>query len=143
MNFKRPKTIKTGLDITPLIDVVFILLLFFMLTSNFIVENGLELNLPKSTTADEQTQNTQNNLVIFIDQSQHIFVGENQYSFSELNRLLLKKETAGDLALVTLKADEKVPVGFMIQVMDVVRKINGEKMVISTEKLAGGVNETQ
>jgi biopolymer transport protein ExbD len=56
---------------------------------------------------------------------------------------LLKKETAGDLALVTLKADEKVPVGFMIQVMDVVRKINGEKMVISTEKLAGGVNETQ
>ncbi|SFL48398.1 ExbD/TolR family protein [Halanaerobium salsuginis] len=143
MNFKRPKTIKTGLDITPLIDVVFILLLFFMLTSNFIVENGLELNLPKSTTADEQTQNTQNNLVIFIDQSQHIFVGENQYNFSELNRLLLKKETAGDLALVTLKADEKVPVGFMIQVMDVVRKINGEKMVISTEKLAGGVNETQ
>lgn len=143
MNFKRPKTIKTGLDITPLIDVVFILLLFFMLTSNFIVENGLELNLPKSTTADEQTQNTQNNLVIFIDQSQHIFVGENQYNFSELNRLLLKKETAGDLALVTLKADEKVPVGFMIQVMDVVRKVNGEKMVISTEKLAGGVNETQ
>lgn len=143
MNFKRAKTIKTGLDITPLIDVVFILLLFFMLTSNFIVENGLELNLPKSTTADEQTQNTQNNLVIFIDQSQHIFVGENQYNFSELNRLLLKKETAGDLALVTLKADEKVPVGFMIQVMDVVRKINGEKMVISTEKLAGGVNETQ
>lgn len=133
MEFDRPKKIGMHFDIAPLIDIVFMLLLFFMLTSNFVTDSGIELNLPKSTTAELKKKSKP--IVIYINQDEQIFLEKEQFNLPELQKLLTGKLKNRQLKKVVLKADKTVPMGLVVNVMDVARQAEGEDLVISTEKV--------
>ncbi|WP_018247965.1 ExbD/TolR family protein [Orenia marismortui] len=135
MDFKRPKGVEMSLDISPLIDVVFMLLLFFMLTSNFVTDSGIELKLPEATTGENQELNEP--LVIYVDQQQQIFLDQQELKIEQLHNLLTQKLVDKQSKKVVLKADKSVPMGFVVKIMDIARQSNGEDLVISTEQVAG------
>lgn len=131
MQFKKRSKITGSPNITPLIDVVFILLIFYMLTSTFQNSEGLHLNLPQANSA---TQTLENSLKIQIDEGGNIRIHENELSLIDLkNEILnfLKIEPQGQFILQT---DQKTPVAALVTAMDAIRINGGENIVLATEK---------
>lgn len=132
MEFEKPKRMQVGLDISPLIDIVFQLLLFFMLTSNFVTESGFKLNLPRAQTASRQEDKTP--VILFIDGQERVFVDQEEIQLDQLTQVLDGEFQSRQSKTVVLKADESVPMGVVVRVMDLARQAKGENLIVSTQK---------
>jgi biopolymer transport protein ExbD len=134
MEFERPQRIKMHLDISPLIDVVFQLLLFFMLTSSFITERGIKLNLPQAATGAPQREKL--SVVLMIDKQKRIYLDRKEVKLKELSQALTTELESRQTKTVVLKADEAVPMGLAVRVMDLARQAKGEDLVVSTKQFS-------
>lgn len=137
MEFERGKRIRIHLDIAPLIDIVLLLLIFFMLTSNFIMQPGIKITLPKAKTSKPQKEE---NIIVFITEDNEIYLNERKISIDELKDALEEKLKKVQKKTVILKADEKINLGLAVQVMDIAKEAKAENLVISTQikdKLSG------
>jgi len=130
MEFERGKRIRIHLDIAPLIDIVLLLLIFFMLTSNFIMQPGIKITLPKAKTSKPQKEE---NIIVFITEDNEIYLNERKISIDELKDTLEEKLKKVQKKTVILKADEKINLGLAVQVMDIAKEAKAENLVISTE----------
>ena len=130
MEFEGRKRIRMHLDIAPVIDIVFLLLIFFMLTANFIMQPGIKITLPVAKTAKPQEEE---NIVIFISQENEIFLNDRKISIDDLKKGLEEKLETSQKKTVVLKADEKINLGLAVKVMDVAKQANAEGLVISTQ----------
>jgi biopolymer transport protein ExbD len=130
MRFKRHIELEHGLkqiDIAPLIDMVFQLLIFFMLTSSFIVQQGIRVNLPRAITS-EITKQTQ--LQISISSENVIYLNERVVTIQELKDFLKNfdhKDTP-----VLIKADRKALLGRVVEVWDILRDSGMSHINIAT-----------
>ncbi len=132
MRFKRHMELEHGLkqiEITPLIDMVFQLLIFFLLTSNFIIQPGIKINLPKAATS-EVVQHQSIELVIS---------GENVIYFSgkvitsaELKNLLKQASKAKEAILI--KSDKRASLGRVVEVWDMCRDLGVTQINIATNQ---------
>lgn len=131
MRLSSPKKNKVKLDITSLVDVLFILIIFFSVSSTFLEQPGIELDLPQAKTAEGHTIQK---IIIYVDKDKNIFLNEQIVSLnnlaSEVAELAKLQKDKG----ITLKADEDVPHGLIIKIMDLLREKGIYKMVISTTK---------
>ncbi|MFA5149846.1 MAG: biopolymer transporter ExbD [Candidatus Omnitrophota bacterium] len=136
MEFERRKKISTDLNIAPLIDVVFLLLIFFMLTANFIIQPGIKLVLP---SAAYSKLHQDENIVIFITKDNDLYLNETNIALESLLEELKPRVYAAKKKIVVIKADEKINLGLAVKVMDIAKQANAEGVVISTaiEKNAG------
>lgn len=127
----RPKP-KSNLlvDLSPLIDVVFLLLIFFMVSTRFKDDHGLDLNLPQS---ESQQETVSENLVIFVDQAGVIHLEENQVPLAELKQTLETKLAAADEKMVVLKVDKQVSHGLVVSVMDAAKTAGAEGITFAAE----------
>ncbi|MBN1481288.1 biopolymer transporter ExbD [candidate division KSB1 bacterium] len=129
MQFKEKKRRRTMINITSLIDVLFILLIFFMVSSSFIEQPGMKLELP---TIQSKEVARLENLVIHISEDEVIFLGDKQVSLenlgSEIENMIpnIKEKT------LVLKADKKAEHGFIVQIMDIAKRSGLTKIVIGT-----------
>jgi biopolymer transport protein ExbD len=126
----KPKK-KIILNITSLIDVLFILIIFFVVSSTFLEQPGIKLNLPEAATSEIHAVQ---NVVLYIDQEEHIFLNDDpieQAAVAERVEQLISAQT--DKSLV-LKADDKVTHGLVIRIMDALRKKGIYKIIVSTTK---------
>ena len=130
MEFERGKRIKMHLEIAPLIDIVLLLLIFFMLTSNFIMQPGIKITLPKAKTSKPQKEE---NIIVFITEDNKIFLNDREIDIDELKEALEKKLKTAEKKIVILKADEKINLGLAVKVMDIAKEAKAENLVISTE----------
>ena len=130
MEFEGRKRINMHLDIAPLIDIVFLLLIFFMLTANFIMQPGIKITLPAAKSSLLQDED---NIIISITKDNRIFLNESEKNLDELEFALQKKLEESERKTVILKADEKINLGLAIKVMDIAKYVGSEKLVISTE----------
>ncbi len=121
---------KISINITSLIDVLFILLIFFMVSSTFLEQPGMKLQLPKAKSASIQRVK---NLAIFIDAQQQIYLNDKPYALDNLEEALQKHVTGHKPPTLILKADKTVPHGLVVQVMDLVKQAGIKKLVIATE----------
>jgi biopolymer transport protein ExbD len=111
-------------------DVVFLLLIFFMLTSTLIVQHALELTLPQSTNQVEETPVVK----VIIDKNQHFFVDKDRvYSDDELESVLVDKLKYRTEPVVALWADEEVPLFQVVKVMNIA-KDNRYKLILATQQ---------
>jgi biopolymer transport protein ExbD len=133
MEFERPQRIKMHLDISPLIDVVFQLLLFFMLTSSFVTERGIKLNLPQAATGAPQREKLP--VVLVIDKQKRIYLDRKEVKLQELTQALTTELQSRQTKTVVLKTDDTVPVGLAVKVMDLARQAKGEDLVVSTKQM--------
>ena len=121
MQFKRRLKPTATVDIVPLIDVVFQLVVFFMVSSTFILTPGISLTLPESSSA-EPTVMTR--LVITIAGEEEIYLNKEQYSLDTLEEALQQfsqREELENLQTVVVEGDEGVSYSLMVRVLDTLR----------------------
>jgi biopolymer transport protein ExbD len=128
MKFKRRTELEKGrLDIVPLIDVVFLLLIFFMLTSSFIFQPGIKVNLPKAITSEVVHKKS---LVILITKDNAVYLNERAITMDELTTRLAiaAKETRPLL----IQADREASLGKVVEVWDLCREEGITQINIAT-----------
>lgn len=134
---------EAGIELTPLIDVVFLLLIFFMISTTFTKEAHLKINLPQSDQQQEQ-QDQPEQLEIYIasdasysikgqqDASAHSLINNDR---DTLRRALSDYETTSDTLLV-IRADRLAPHESVVKVMDVAQALGLSKLTFKAEKEA-------
>ena len=125
---KTPK--KLLINITPLVDVLFILIIFFVVTSTFIEQPGVKLELPKATTA---TPEKVEKAVLVITRDKHLYFRSQPITLEDLGKVLQKTMAQSVDHSLIINADEHVEHGFVIQVMDIARQNGVQKVVIATK----------
>ncbi len=130
MEFKRRKKIHTQLDIAPLIDIVFLLLIFFMLSSHFITQSGIKIILPKAVTAKLHQEE---DIVIFISEHNNLYLNKEPLTLDALLIKLKAKVKQSEKKTVIIKADERINLGLAVKVMDIAKQADAEGLIISAK----------
>ncbi|MCD6423698.1 MAG: biopolymer transporter ExbD [Elusimicrobia bacterium] len=117
-------------DTTPLADIVFLLLIFFMLSSTFIVSPGIKLKLPKAVSSEIELGRT---VIIEMPLGGGIFVNNAKVDFNELPQILDLTLSKAKEKVVIIKADKKIQHGFVVKVMDMAKIAGAQRIIIATE----------
>ena len=119
-------------NLTPLIDIVFLLLIFFMLTSHFVQDESLTIDLPEaetgSTIADDKT------LEVIISENGLLKYKSNVVTLSQLEKILTTDLKTSNNKSVRIKGDQSIEFGQAVEVMDVVRQAGASGVEIITEQ---------
>ncbi len=122
-----------GINVTPLVDIMLVLLIIFMLVSSFVVKEAIEVELPHAATGSESKAES---LAIAISKEGDYFLsGKKMESFSGLEQELKLKQQANPEIQVVISADKKVYHEQVIKVVDAVRKLNIYKFAINVESM--------
>lgn len=134
---RRSSPIKALFDLTPLIDCVFLLLIFFMVSTSFAtLRQGIKVNLPPTRTPQEKLEEK---IVISLTRDGHIFLGKKPVKKKELFQAL-KKKLKGREGTVLINADREVLHGKVVEVMDISKRAGAKVLGILTrreEKIEG------
>jgi len=130
MQFKEPGKKSIGINITSLIDVMFILLIFFMVSSSFIEQPGMKLELPETESREVVRVE---NLAIYISEQGEIFLNDRPVAMDSLGQVLKQSIPQMEEKTLVLKADKASAHGIIVQVMDVARRNGLKKIVIGTK----------
>ena len=126
------------INITPLVDVVLVLLIIFMISVP-VLQSGIEVAVPKTRTVKEITEQR---LVVTIDRQQRVFLGDQPVNIHDLTRKLRQPGVDDAKKVIYLRADERVPFGAFASVMDAVKQAGITNISIVTQPLdtkpAGG-----
>ena len=128
---KRRDRIKVQMPLTSLIDIVFLLLIYFLLTTNFMVEEGIKIKLPQAKAAAPQTEEV---ITVYVDQQGRAFLGNEEVSVARLFDRLKEMIGGQENKLVVIKADRAVILNKAIKVMDVVKAAGAGRLCLATEK---------
>jgi len=127
----RTRSALADINITPLVDVVLVLLIIFMLTAP-ILQSGIEVDVPKTKTVKEITEER---LVISIDKQQRVFFGNDPININQIADTLRRKVRDPQHQSIFLRADENVPFGAFATVMDAVKQAGITNVSIVTQPL--------
>lgn len=122
MRISKRQGIKVGADLTPMIDVVFQLILFFLVSTTFAVLPAISVNLPESETS-LSTEVT--GMTLTVSDKGRMFLNGDEVTFSSLDKKLASYDTEGkkkEEYPVALEADDKVTNGTIVKIFDVLRK---------------------
>jgi len=132
MRFKRHMKLEHGLkqiDIAPLIDVVFQLLIFFMLTSSFIMQPGIKVNLPRAVTSEVVKFE---NIEIVVSGENVTYLNAKVITTAELKNLLKQAAKRGQSILI--KADKRSSLGRVVEIWDQARDLGIAQINIATNQ---------
>lgn len=127
----KTQTSLAEINITPLVDVVLVLLVIFMITAP-VLQSGIEVAVPKTRTVREITEQR---LVLTIDRDSNVFLGDNPINIHELPQRLHQGNTDPAKQIIYLRADERVPFGAFATVMDAVKQAGITNISIITQPL--------
>ncbi|MGQ9629571.1 MAG: ExbD/TolR family protein [bacterium] len=130
MRFRRRTQVRSNIEMTPLIDGVLQLLIFFMLTSSFVTQRGIDVNLPKTVSAEKDLPSE---IEIAIRADGTIFLQGKMVSISDLGSKLQMVIKASRNNLAIIKADKSVTHGLVVQVMDIAKQAGVGRIAIATE----------
>jgi biopolymer transport protein ExbD len=116
---------RLGIDMTPMIDIVFLLIIFFMVSSELVKNRGMAVNLPESASSDSETRNM---IIISITQNGEIYLNQNRVDMKRLGAELKKIQVSQGQDTVVIRGDEQIPYREMIEVMDIA-KLSGMKTI--------------
>lgn len=134
MEFEGRKRISTRLNIAPLIDVVFLLLIFFMLSSHFVTQPGIKITLPSAATGKLHPEE---DIIISITEDSNLYLNEKLVTLENLLKQLKMEIVKTEKKTVIIKADQKIDLGLAVKVMDIARQAETEKLIISTQMKPG------
>jgi biopolymer transport protein ExbD/biopolymer transport protein TolR len=127
----RTQIALADINITPLVDVVLVLLIIFMVTAP-VLQSGIEVSVPKTRTVK---QITEERLVISIDKQQRVFLGNDPININSIASVLKQKVRDPSHQSIYLRADEDVPFGAFATVMDAVKQSGISNVSIVTQPL--------
>ncbi|MEH2406398.1 ExbD/TolR family protein [Nostoc sp.] len=121
------------INVVPLIDVMFALLTFFIMSTLFLTRSeGLPVNLPKAATAKEQQIPTK--VTITVDEKGQISLNRDPIAINDLAGRVRTLVGSNPDALVIINADQKVLHGEIVGIMDQVRQVKGARLAIATQR---------
>lgn len=132
MRFKGRMELEHGLkqiDIAPLIDIVFQLLIFFMLTSSFIMQPGIRVKLPKAVTSDVVRSE---NIEIMLTSENVTYLNGKLVTAAELKNMLTQAAKRSQTILI--KADKRASLGRVVEIWDLARDIGVSQVNIATNQ---------
>ena len=116
------------IDIVPLINIVFLLLIFFMLTSSLLFQPGIKINLPKAVTSEVLHEE---NIAITVTSENLLYIDDKAVALAELSKKMAK-ETAQSKKPVLIKADRRASMGRVVEVWDICRASGVSQINIAT-----------
>lgn len=119
------------IDIAPLIDIVFQLLIFFMLTASFIFQPGIKINLPKAVTSEVLHEQ---NVVVTVTSENLIYLDNKAVTSVELSKKLSKDDIASSKRPILIKADRRASLGRVVEVWDICRASGISQVNIATNQ---------
>lgn len=122
--FRRRKTSSMKLDIAPLLDVMFMLLLFFMLTSSFL-KPSIKLKLPKASNAIKEKNQ---NVVVAINQNGIIYVNQKLIKIEQLSSYLKIELKSNDESKVIFQADENIKYKQIVKYLDLIKNSGAKEI---------------
>ncbi|GCD80492.1 ExbD/TolR family protein [Schleiferia thermophila] len=128
MDFRGRNKISAEFSMASMTDIVFLLLIFFMLTSTLVTTSALDLILPKSKAETVKKQD----ISVAIKKDLKILVNDRPVGEDQLESELLRLTVGRDAPVLILFADESVPTGKVVKVMDIAYR-NRMKMVLATD----------
>lgn len=134
MNLRNKKKADYLVDITPLVDVVFLMLIFFMVSTSFKVASTLNLELPASQSRVQQTDLKE--VLISIDSSGQLYVVDEPVKDGDLRRRILNISKGDPNMRVVLRADANARHRRVVYVLDTVRALGMGKIGIATTNAA-------
>jgi biopolymer transport protein TolR len=127
----RTQSSLADINVTPLVDVVLVLLIIFMVTAP-VLQSGIEVSVPRTKTVKEITEER---LVITIDRQQKVFLGNDPVNINQIGAQLRQKIRDPEGQSVFVRADEDVPFGAFATVMDAVKQAGITNVSIVTQPL--------
>jgi|TARA_B100000941_G_scaffold202953_1_gene147803 biopolymer transport protein ExbD len=135
MKFLRKKNTELSLEVTPLIDIVFLLLIFFVLNSQFDKLTTMELSLPK-VNSNQLNELANENLIIEINSAEEIILNGkrlSEFSYTSLNDFIINNYPENKKAVISADSDTKYQ--HLVTVMDVLNKNNFDSVEINAIEL--------
>ena len=123
------------INITPMLDIVFIMLIFFIVTTTFVPETGVTVDKPEALTAEARPQG---NVLIGVDSSNGIWMNGSQIELSDVRTLVQRARAENPEGSVILISDKGARTGTLVEVMDQVQAAGVSRMAISAEQIGGG-----
>ena len=133
MAIKSRNKVEPTFNSSSMSDLVFLLLIFFMLTSTLVAPNAIKLMLPSSNSKTMAKQT----VTVYVNEEMSYFVDETQVDESQLMEMINSKIGSDTQATVVLRSDKTVPVQYIVNVIDAVNQINNatgnnHKVILAT-----------
>ena len=120
----------TGINVTPLVDVMLVLLIIFMVTSTYIVNQTIKVSLPKAASSDD-TPTT--NLAFVLDKESKLFLNGQPLAFEDVAAKVKEYEAKGQPLQALIAADQATPHGSVVKLIDTVRRNGISDFAINVE----------
>jgi biopolymer transport protein ExbD len=133
MTAKRhlPAQDETELDMTPMLDIVFIMLIFFIVTTSFVKESGVTVSTPQAQTASQQ-ENA--NIFIAITAQGEVWIDRRPVDPRSVRAIVARLHADNPEGSVIIQSDEAAATGMLVEVMDQVRLAGVEGIAIAADK---------
>jgi len=131
MAFLRKKREEPRVDLTPMVDVVFLLLIFFMISTTFVDTAGISIKLPESSS--QQVAKEPQELKVYLSQDGKIFIKDEPVPLAEFKNRLSQYQTEASETTFLLFADRDTKHGQVVEIMDLARQAGFSKLAIATE----------
>jgi len=128
---KQREVYKVQMPLTSLIDIVFLLLIYFLLTTNFLVEEGIKIKLPQAKASAPQTEEV---ITVYVDEEGRAYLGSEEVQIAALFDRLKKMIGKTEDKLVVVRADRAVILNKAVKVMDVAKAAGAGRICLATEK---------
>jgi biopolymer transport protein ExbD/biopolymer transport protein TolR len=131
----RTQTSLADINVTPLVDVVLVLLIIFMVTAP-VIQSGIDVHVPRTKTVKEVTEER---LVITIDRDQNVYLNSQPVNINQIGQRIREKVRDPEGQSIYVRADENVPFGAFATVMDAVKQSGITNVSIVTQPLEKNV----
>ena len=120
-------------NLTPMLDVVFIMLIFFIVTASFVKESGIDVNRPDASTA---TIKERGNILVAITENNQIWIDRRQVDVRSVRANIERLHAENPQGAVVIQADENSKNGLLVQVMDAARQAGVFNVSIAANEVA-------
>ena len=128
MQFQRSVAQQPTINMAPLVDVVFLLVIFFAVSTTFLETAGLELELPSSTST---AQREPKEITVFLEADGSVTLGDERLSPKDLGPRLRAELEEAERKIVVLRADTKTAHGDVVKIMDLIRDAGAEGLTVA------------
>ena len=128
--FKR-KSEESGIDLTPMLDVVFIMLIFFIVTTSFVKESGIDVSRPSAKTAKKKQRAS---ILVAISSSGEIWIQKRRVDIRAVRANIERLHAETPEGTVVIQADKRSETGLLVDVMDQIRMAGVENIAVSASE---------
>ena len=121
---------ESNLDLTPMLDIVFIMLIFFIVTTSFFKESGIEVNRPNAETAERDQKG---NILVAISENNEIFIDRRKVDLRAIRPNIIRLKAENPEGSVIIQADKASQTGLLVEAMDQIRLAGVQEISIAAE----------